>query len=281
MTRPDFLVLGHVVKDVIPGGWRLGGTAAYASIQATRLGLKTAVLSSGPGSMDLAGLLPGVEVRQVPARRATTFRNCYEDGRRTQFVHSRARTLAAADVPDAWLSAPMVLLGAVCGEVPPEMASLFQGALVGIAAQGWLREVDSERRVRASAWPKSAAWTSAQAMFVSEDDLAGDMSTLKRWTAAFPLVTYTQASRGARLHSEGRWRHIDAFPEDEVDPTGAGDVFATALLARLHETGDLGLAARFAAAAASISVSGEGTVAIPDRRQIEERMAQHPEIVLR
>jgi sugar/nucleoside kinase (ribokinase family) len=58
-------------------------------------------------------------------------------------------------------------------------------------------------------------------------------------------------------------------------------VFATALLARLHETGDLGLAARFAAAAASISVSGEGTAAIADRRQIEERMAQHPEIVLR
>ena len=66
-----------------------------------------------------------------------------------------------------------------------------------------------------------------------------------------------------------------------MDPTGAGDVFAAAFLTRLSETGNLDLAARFAASAASISVSREGTLAIAERRQIEERMAQHPEIVLR
>ena len=119
------------------------------------------------------------------------------------------------------------------------------------------------------------------ALFVSEDDLNGDTSSLDRWTATFPVVAYTQSSRGACLHVNGRWSHIDAFPEREVDPTGAGDIFATAFLARLSETGDLALAARFAAAAASIAVSREGTLAIADRRQIEERMAQHPEILLR
>jgi 1D-myo-inositol 3-kinase len=281
MTSPDFLVLGHVVKDVVPGGWRLGGTAAYASLQACRLGMKVAVVTSAPGSMDLSALLPDIEVHRVPSRQVTTFRNCYEDGQRTQFVLARARTLALADVPDSWLSAPIVLLGPVCGEVPPEMTSVFRGSLVGITAQGWLRRVDSQRRVTTSPWPESTGWANAYAIFVSEDDLAGDMAVLERWTAAFDVVAYTQASQGARLHSEGRWGQIDAFPEREVDPTGAGDVFAAAFLARLHETGDLDLATRFAAAAASISVSQEGTLAIPERQRIEERMAQHPEIVLR
>ena len=136
MTRPDFLVIGHVVKDVVPGGWRLGGTAAYASLQASRLGLRVAVVTSVPASMDLAALLPGVEVHRVPSRRATTFRNCYQDGHRSQFLLGRARSLALSDVPDAWRTAPIVLLGPVCGEVPPEATSLFAHSLVGVCGPG-------------------------------------------------------------------------------------------------------------------------------------------------
>ena len=281
MTSPDFLVIGHVAKDIVPGGWRLGGTAAYASIQAHRLGLRTAVVTSAPASMDLAALLPGVEVYRVPSRQPTTFRNCYQDGRRTQFLLARATPLGPTDVPESWRTASIVLLGPLCGELPPETTSLFARSLVAIAAQGWLRRTDSEQRVIAAEWPESAAWANVHALFVSEDDFSGNDGTLNRWTAAFPTVAYTQASRGARLHVGGVWRHIDAFPEREVDPTGAGDVFAASFLTRLHETGDLPLAARFAAAAASISVSREGTLAIPDRAQIEQRMAEHPEIVLR
>jgi sugar/nucleoside kinase (ribokinase family) len=281
MARPDFLVIGHVAKDVVPGGWRLGGTAAYASVQATRLGLRAAVVTSAPGSIDLAALLPGVEVHRVPSRRATTFRNCYHDGHRSQFLLAQARSLALTDVPDAWRTAPIVILGPVCSEVPPEATSLFPQSLLGVSAQGWLRELGPQQRVTRRAWPDSPSWQAAAALFVSEDDLDGDTGSLDRWTATFPVVAYTQSSRGACLHVNGRWSHIDAFPEREVDPTGAGDIFATAFLARLSETSDLALAARFAAAAASIAVSREGTLAIADRRQIEERMAQHPEIVLR
>jgi sugar/nucleoside kinase (ribokinase family) len=281
MTRPDFLVIGHVVKDVVPGGWRLGGTAAYASLQATRLGLRAAVVTSAPASMDLAALLPGVEVHRVPSRRATTFRNCYHEGHRSQFILAQARGLGLADVPDAWRTAPIVLLGPVCGEVPPEVISLFADRLVGVSAQGWLRGLDPQRRVTSRAWPESPSWAYAHAIFVSEDDLAGDTSALDRWAAVFRVVAYTRGSRGVCLHVGGGWCHIDAFPEREVDPTGAGDVFAAAFLARLWESGDLALAARFAAGAASISVSRQGTVAITDRQHIEERMAQHPEIFLR
>jgi len=281
MARPDFLVIGHVVKDVVPGGWRVGGTAAYACLQAAHLGLRAGLVTSAPASMDLSGLLPGVEVHRVPSRRATTFRNCYHDGRRTQFVLAQARALALADVPDAWLSAPIVLLGPVCGEVPSEAASLFAHSLVGVSAQGWLRDVDSQQRVISRPWPNSATWPNVYGLFVAASDLEEGPSPLERWAHVFPLVAYTQASRGARLHSEGRWRQIDAFPEREVDPTGAGDIFATAFLTRHYETGDVALAARFAAAAASISVSREGTLAIAARQEIEERLAQHPEIVLR
>ena len=74
---------------------------------------------------------------------------------------------------------------------------------------------------------------------------------------------------------------MEAFPETEVDPTGAGDTFASAFLIRLHETGDIDEAARFGAAAASLSISGIAAEAIPTRAQVEDRLRAHPEVALR
>jgi sugar/nucleoside kinase (ribokinase family) len=49
----------------------------------------------------------------------------------------------------------------------------------------------------------------------------------------------------------------------------------------LHETGDVDQAARFGAAAASLSVSGIGASAIPSRAEVEDRLRRYPEVALR
>jgi sugar/nucleoside kinase (ribokinase family) len=118
-------------------------------------------------------------------------------------------------------------------------------------------------------------------LFVSDEDLAGDESMLERWTREVPVVAMTESWKGARVHGDGAWRRMDAFPEAEVDPTGAGDTFATALLVRLRETGDVYEAARFGAAAASISVGGMAAESIATREQIDERLRAYPEVALR
>src|SRR3990170_761136 len=130
MAAPDFLVVGHVVKDIAPGGWRLGGTAAYAALQAARLGLRTGVVTAASADVDLGSLAAEAQVHSVPSERSTTFENIYGPGGRTQYLRDRARPLAARDVPAEWRAAPIVLLGPVCGEVPPDLGSLFPGALV-------------------------------------------------------------------------------------------------------------------------------------------------------
>ncbi len=68
---------------------------------------------------------------------------------------------------------------------------------------------------------------------------------------------------------------MPAYQAAEVDPTGAGDVFAAAYLIALEECGDPFQAARFANATASLSIEGEATSAIPTRAQVEERLAQN------
>jgi sugar/nucleoside kinase (ribokinase family) len=280
MAGPDFLVVGHVVKDIVPEGWRLGGTVTYAALQAARLGLSAAVVTTAAADLDLGALTAEALVHCTASERSTVFRNVYSPQEDAKYVRSEARPLSIEDVPSEWRAAPTVLLGPVLSEVAPEMASIFPDALVGVSAQGWLRSVGPDQRVIPQSWPESSAWDRCRVILASEQDLAGDDSLPGRWAESFPVVAITRESWGARVYYGGRWRHIAAFPQQVVDPTGAGDVFAAAFMVVLSETGDPAKAARFASAAASISVGVEGPTGSPTRSEIEARLASHPEVVL-
>ena len=282
MTPPDFVVVGHVVRDLVPEGWRLGGTVTFAAVQAHRLGVTAGVVTRAANDMDVASEMPFAEVVRGPSAQTTSFENVYDSGRRRQRVSSQAAPIQRDDVPPDWRAAPVVLLGPVLGELEPGFATMFpEASLVGVSAQGWLRSVDSEGHVVHTQWTGEPFWLGADVLFVSDEDLDGRDDALERWTHDVPVVAMTESWKGARVYAESVWRRIDAFPEDEVDPTGAGDTFATAFLIRLHETNDVAEAARFGTAAASISVGAAGAAAMPLRADIEQRLRDYPEVTLK
>lgn len=285
---PQFLVVGHVVQDLIPGpaapgegigseGWRLGGAASYASIMARNLGLRTAVLTAAAPDLDVAALLPGIECHVVPSERTTQILNVYRDGRRRQTVPRRAGTLRPEHLPDDWRRSDIVLLGPVAGEVDDALASVFPDSLLAVGAQGWLREIGDDRHVRPLRpwqWDAPAVLRPAQALFLSNEDVAPQdaPAALAEWSGYVDILAFTLGSEGADICYRREWRHIEAFPAREVDLTGAGDVFAAAFLVRYRESGDPWASARFAAAAAAISIEAAGVEGIPTRAQVEERM---------
>ena len=59
-----------------------------------------------------------------------------------------------------------------------------------------------------------------------------------------------------------------------VDPTGAGDIFATAFLIRYSETNDIHQAAKFANAAASFCIEKKGITGIANREKILQRVSE-------
>ena len=277
MGAPDFLVIGHLAKDKTAEGWRLGGTAAYASLTASRLGLRAAVLTSAASDLDPSLLLPDIDVRLLPSKETTTFENIYGPEGRLQYVWARAGNIAASDVPPEFREAKIVLLGPLLGEVEEDAARCFPRSLLAISTQGWLRTVLPDGRVEQISprqWRPRLLLKRSQALFVSEEDLPPTEveETLARWAAQVPLLAFTRGVGGARLWSEGYWQQVPVIPAEEVDPTGAGDVFAAAFLSRYVETNDAWQAALFAAAAASISLEAPGTATIPSRRQVEERL---------
>jgi ribokinase len=76
----------------------------------------------------------------------------------------------------------------------------------------------------------------------------------------------------------GRAEWVPAFPVEAVDTVGAGDCFNGAFAVALLEGNDPWKAARFASAAAAISVTRRGAQAsMPNRAEVDEFLAGHGE----
>jgi sugar/nucleoside kinase (ribokinase family) len=270
----DFLAVGHVVKDMAPTGWRLGGSVAYASLQASRLGLQTAAVTACAPDISPAELLPRTQWHVLPSDQTTTFQNTYEGGERSQRVLETGRPIGAAQIPRSWRSTPIVLFAPVFWDVDVKAASVVpEECLVGLGVQGWLRRMEGGR-VRRVEMDPDATWLIGDIVFVSEEDVDEPERT-QEWLKYVPMVVLTRGPRGLTIFDDDGRHDFPPFPATEIDATGAGDVFAAAFLVRWKETGVIAESARFAAAAASLVVQGLGLDAVPDRAAVESLLSAH------
>jgi sugar/nucleoside kinase (ribokinase family) len=110
-----------------------------------------------------------------------------------------------------------------------------------------------------------------QALFLSSDDVAGWEERALALYQHVPIGALTLAARGAVLFVNGERYPVAPAPAVEVEPTGAGDVFAAAFLLRYNATGDPHEAAAFAAVAGAITVEAEGIGGVPTREALGAR----------
>jgi sugar/nucleoside kinase (ribokinase family) len=266
---PPFLAIGHATRDLLPdGGWQLGGTVTYAALTAQRLGLRAGIVTSGPPDLldALREALPGVDISPVPSDEATTFENIYTNGYRRQFLRGRASALVLEHVPSSWRTPEIVLLAPLAQEVDPSLAGAFPDALVAATPQGWLRRWGADGLVSPCPLGEAErALPALDALILSVDDLRDEAEVqIVPWTDVVPLVVVTDGRHGASL-LRGRTskEHFAAYPMRELDPTGAGDVFAAAFLWNLHVTGDPRAAMTFAHQVAGLSIEHRGMSGIP------------------
>lgn len=278
---PRFLAIGHVTRDQRPGGDVLGGTVAYAAIAAQRLGWEAAVLTAAGPDFDPARELPGIASFVAPSRATTRFVNRYDArGGRSQSVAERAGDIDLALLPDAWRSPDVLLLGPLVGEVAGGMAAAFEAEVVGATAQGWLRAIDEDGAVSPRAWAEPARdLASVHVLFLSENDLPEGSDGVTSLLAHVPIVALTRGWRGVTLFTRDAVQDVAALPREEVDATGAGDVFAAAFLVRYHECQDVLESAAFATCAASCVVEAVGTTAIAKRAEILKRLEQREQLI--
>lgn len=274
-TSIDFLVVGHVVQDVVPGGYTVGGTATYSSITARNLGRRPGIVTRLAPDFVWPEVLHDIAVERIPSAHTTTFHNVYHEGRRQQFLLGVADPLQPEDVPEAWCRVPIVHLGPLVRELDARFPGLFPHSLVGVTPQGWLRQWDSSGRVRMRPWEEAPEiLPHVNVLVLSEEDLNGNVGLMDEYVRLTQIAVMTQGPRGCVVFTSGMERQIPGFPAQEVDPTGAGDVFAAAFLVRLQETQDPFEAARFANCTASFCVEAPGVSSIPTRAQVERKLKE-------
>jgi sugar/nucleoside kinase (ribokinase family) len=265
MSAPDFVAIGHVTLDHFGSVVRPGGAALYAAVAAERLGVSAGILTSHGADFPLDDVPTRIEVVGVEAPATTAFEHRETATGRALRVLGAARTLAEGDLPADWRGAPLVLLAPVLQEVDPRLAGAFADAAVGAELQGWLRSVDGEGTVGVTLWAAPGPTLSRlQAIFVSAHDVRGQESQLTEWVQRVPLAVVTAGAAGALLYVNGDRFEVRPRRTREVDPTGAGDVFAATFLVHYDRHGDPWEAAEAATCAASLSVEGEGWSAVPD-----------------
>jgi sugar/nucleoside kinase (ribokinase family) len=267
---PDYLVIGHVTKDLLNGSFKIGGTATYSALTAHRLGQSVGVVTSKGSDIDLGNLPSDIQVAFCPSETSTTFENLYRDGHRQQHLWSQASILTGSHIPKEWLNSRIVHLGPVAQEVDQTLAKSFPNALLGVTPQGWMRRWDDTGRVQPEVWkPNDDLLKRADAVILSREDVGEDMDLVRDYASQAQLLVLTAGWRGATIYYHDQVRSFPAPAMREQDPTGAGDIFATVFLVALYKTSDPWLSAQFANCVASHSVERSGWDSIPTVQEIE------------
>ena len=106
MIELDYLVIGHVTRDLVDGSSAVGGTASYAARTALALDCRVGVVTSASPEFVLSPVLDGIQIARVPAPTTTTFENIYTPDGRRQVIHSVADRLAPDMIPSHWRVVP-------------------------------------------------------------------------------------------------------------------------------------------------------------------------------
>lgn len=259
---PALLVLGHVTRDLFGSEARLGGAASYAARAAILLGVDTALVTvAPPGAPELEVLrsTPGLRLHVASSEVMTTFAIEDLDGGRRLSLLERARSLCLSDVPEAWRSPRWVYAGPIAAELDAALVGALGGSYVMSCVQGWLRDPTPGGPVRPAEQDSvRAPPQNLQAACFSRDDHPRAEAIAAHLTSLGVVVALTDGRDGARVSWGERSVSVPAAPAREVDPTGAGDVFALVFGLSLAAGHDPPEAARRAALAAARVVEGPG-----------------------
>ncbi len=168
----------------------------------------------------------------IPADATSTFENIYDEkGHRTQYIRAVAAPIGVYDLPRDWLRTPFVHLAPLTAEIDPQLAHLFRDSLVLLTLQGWLRKWGADGRVFFKRWFDEQVLADVDIVVFSEEDIAAAPDLEPAVANVVKHLFVTRAERGGTYYFKGQPQHYTTPQLVEVNSTGAGDVFAAAVLA--------------------------------------------------
>ncbi len=258
----------------------LGGTASYAARVVHAFGLRTALLTSAAYNEPLLNQLTPylVDKSILPAPTTSTFENIYTPTGRIQYIRGVAASIGANDVPPEWLPVPLVHLAPLTDEVDPRIVYQFPNSIIMLTLQGWLRRWDDDGRVHFKPWYDPDVLEHINIVVFSEEDIAEAPELEAKFASSVEHLFVTRAEHGGTYYHDGTPIDYSTLPVEVVNPTGAGDIFASSLLAALYlSDGNMDIALRVAVQLAATSVTRVGMDGTPTPDEILQafKKAEH------
>jgi sugar/nucleoside kinase (ribokinase family) len=236
---PVALVVGALSRDLENRDGRLvehaGGVVHYAGTALARLGAVVRVVTRvRPDDEALLESLrgEGVEIRALPSRRTTTYRNDYTGSLDRHLLLEASDPVRADDVPPRWYGSDLVQLGPLHREdVDPEIGARA-GGIVGIDVQGLVRVAGTERLAPCPEIDRFVAHAGVVQASESELEAVLDGQSTEDFVRRHALaeMLVTRGSRGVVLVAQGESIEIPVAPVAGTHPVGAGDVFLASYL---------------------------------------------------
>lgn len=268
----DLLIVGGLTVDHLADGSTMaGGTVLHGARAARAAGLRVGIvtvagdeLEARAGLAELADLAGPAALSVQHSPRSITFRHDDVDG---------VRTLTLLDPGEPMTAAPRVfrpravLYGPVAAELGPDFGGQWYDEVVTAALlQGWLRSLEPGRPVRAlgldQVGPEVVArLASSDLLVASTEDLVAvarrpdqQLDQLRRHVGERPILALTLGAAGSIVDvPDGR--RMAVAPSRRLAPgstIGAGDAFASVLVAGLAA----GVSIRAAVEAATAAAAG-------------------------
>jgi hypothetical protein len=280
MATSSYLLLGHVTADLVAEGRVLGGTVSYAVPLARAFGHQVRVLTScGACEPLLNHLLPHADISVRVATETTTFENIYEGNKRLQVVHDTADDITLDWLPMPWRSSSLVHLAPLVDDVDPHIASQFPDATVLLTPQGLLRQWGSDGVVHFRKWLSPAALRAIDIVVMSKQDIAEAPELEEEYAHHARCLVVTDSTQGGAYYLNNQRYTYDAYPAIERHPTGAGDTFATALLASLpFFDNDMHRAIRLASHLSALAVQRDSSEIALTVQQVQSVLHEHQQM---
>jgi sugar/nucleoside kinase (ribokinase family) len=283
----NILVAGFITIDRIALNQRqitsIGGPPCYAGLLCSRFGFGVTPLTKvGPDFPEEQVVWlarNGLQLRAMDRsllKKTTRFKLVNRGDERSLYLVERCEDLSIEQVPDRQFNASLV--SPLAHEVSqPVFAEVRKRSdFCFLDPQGFVRKFDASGRVTVDAWSDDSILASVDALKMDLEEanaLTGTTdgrSALGKLSKKIRKAVVTQGSGPALILEGSKISQVEVPKVKVVDSTGAGDIFAGALISTFLRSRDFLWSACFGIAASSLSLTSIALSKIELPRSVDQ-----------
>ena len=269
----DLIIIGNITKDYLNNSpdFQLGGPSLYAGIAASKLGLKTLIISNHTLNQNYFDNFPLLNILNISTKSDTEFSINYINNQRKLELKNKAPKIEL-DLNNK-IKTKMLMLAPVLNDFELSIKDYFEYDLSSLCIQGFLRKNISRGMIELIEGKYCLNFSGVNIINCSSEEIL-KLSKENLFSNFVEYISVTYGPDGSSLIDQNNnvTKYKNYNSRLLTDPTGAGDVFALYMLVFYYRTNNINYAVEIANCAASFVVEDFGISSIPDLLSVEKRL---------